>query len=181
MNIETLLFLADFSTCEALVYASDFWQHGLISTLKAKKPGWSLNRDVSSIINGAFDMAGKKSKSEGNYAKSSATDIQWVNVSLTDDDIVELEGWMQSEPNFLTELCRLVDAGYAIGCKPAVNGDGYMATIIGKNASDGSQSFGLSAYAGNAFDAYGCLLFKFVSKLDRTFPTTVNTSRNRFR
>lgn len=126
-------------------------------------------------------MAGKKVKSEGTYAKSNSSDIQWVNVSLSDDDVAELEGWIASEPNFLTELCRLVDAGYAIGCKPAVNGDGFMATIIGKNASGGEQSFGLSAYAGNAYDAYACLLFKFVSKLDRTFPTSVSTSRNKFR
>jgi len=181
MNIETLLFLSDFSTDEALVYASDYWQHRLISTLKSKRVTYALNSETCQCINEVFIMAGKKVKSEGTYAKANSNDIQWINVSLSDDDIAELEGWIASEPNFLTELCRLVDSGYAIGCKPAANGDGLMATIIGKNADNGSQSYGLSAYSDTAFNAYACLLFKFVSKLDRTFPNAVSQGRNKYR
>lgn len=164
-----------------LSWAADFWQLRLISTLKSKKVSWALNAEIYQIINEVYLMAKQPIKQDRTYAKSSAVDIQWVNITLTDEDVLSVTTWLDDEPNLLVEVVKLVDAGYAFGCKPSNDGNGFMATLIGKNPGDDKSTYGLSAYATNAYDACGCLLYKFISRLEGIFPTSSIEGKRRFR
>jgi hypothetical protein len=126
-------------------------------------------------------MAKKPVTKGQSYAKSGATSVQWVNVTLSDMDVQTLEGWLVSEPDLLTEFVRLVTSNYAVGCKPAADGNGFMATIIGAHRDNRDVSCGVSAYADTPYDALACVMFKFVNCLGGEFTTTPQSHRARFR
>ena len=124
----------------------------------------------------------KKPVSKGqNYAKSGAGSVQWQNVNLSDDDAAALITWLDSEPDLLLDYVRLVSEGYAVGVKPASNGDGFMATLISGVQSESGTAYGLSAYASSPYDALGALLYKFVSLLGGEFRAVAPPSGRRFR
>lgn len=166
---------------ECVLWSVWFWSDGFLSTLTQKKADYRLNSQLQTYFIEVMKMAGKTVKKDQNYAKSGANSVQWVNVALSDDDVDQITQWLAQQPDFLSEYVRLVSEGYAVGVKPAREGDGYMATIISEARADGRPAMGVSAYASTPYDALGCLLYKFVSKLAGEFPSTVSQSNRKFR
>lgn len=170
-----------FWASDELLWSIWHWSAGFSSELRYRKSGYRLNALLQTYFDEVMVMAKKQSTKGQNYAKSGAGSVQWQNVNLSDDDANAIATWLDSDPDLLFEYVRLVSEGYAVGCKPASNGDGFMATIISPVHSETGIAYGLSSYASSPFDALGALLYKFVTLLGGEFsPTTVQSSR-RFR
>lgn len=126
-------------------------------------------------------MAKSTRKVKDGFSRSAANEVRWVNVRPTDDMLVEFEAWVSSDPDVLSEILRLVSSGFAFGCKPTPNGDGFMATLISPAGYEGGGNCGLSAYADTPYDAVAGLLYKFVGILGSTFPAATDANRPRLR
>lgn len=173
--------IRSFALPEAVLWSCWFFGEGFSDTLHMRIPDYGLNWLLAAYINEVNLMAKKPISRERSYAKSSSGNIQWVNVNLTDADVDAIATWLADEPNLLVEYVRLVGEGYSLGVKPARDGDGVMATLMSNAASEGGGGMGVSAYAPNAYDALGVLLYKFVTLLGGQFPSDVQKGRSRFR
>lgn len=166
---------------EDIVWSCWFFSYGFSSTLHELKSGYRLNRLLAAYVKDVSTMAKKPVTSRDSYAKSSSASVQWVNVNLSNQDIDAIAAWLSEEPDLLTEYFRLVTSGFALGIKPARDGDGFMATIISDTPASGGQSYGLSAYAPSPYDALGVLLYKFVTLLGGEFAEGSVSRRSGYR
>jgi hypothetical protein len=171
----------EFALEESVLWSCYFWVDGFHSTLRQKRQDFALNRLLSAYINEVNLMATKKILKGQSYASSGSNSVQWVNVNLQEQDVDAIAQWLADEPNLLVEYVRLVGEGYAVGVKPARNDDGIMATIISPSDTKSGVSMGVSAYAPNAYDALGVLLYKFVTLMGGAFGSPSGDAKPRFR
>lgn len=173
--------LLEFCLDEKLVWSIWYWNGRLLSTLKNKRFNWRLNLDIADIINEVEKMAKINVKNDQLGARKYESHLQWVNVSISDEDVQAIERWLSDEPNLLLEFVRLSLDGYACGVKPAPDGKGYMATITHNSQDSGTPGVGLSAFANDPYDAIGCLLYKFVVKCERALVPSSEQGVRKFR
>lgn len=109
----------------------------------------------------------KRNKNETNNSTSKRpnTAVSWINIQLTDDDVQRLISQGATDDELAVDFLTLCGYGYSIGCKPAPNGEGWMAYLTGKPDEDADDVVGISGYANTPIDACSSLLFKFHDKL----------------
>jgi len=178
---EALMLLRHHSYDERLYWCSSYYVEGFKATFTDKKATWRISGYLANYLDEVFEMAQMKKKVGVSDVRSNGESFQWVNVNLTNADVMEIEQWISSEPDILGEVCRVVLSGYHVAVKPATNGDGFMASISGAVASGSKGSAGVSAFSDTPYEAIACVLFKFVSKLDCTLSPTPTEGRAKFR
>lgn len=165
----------------ALEASASYFRQGFIATAKDKSCGYRFNNYLRTYINEVYLVSRKQNPNVPRDSGKFDGKLAWINVSLTVDDVSEIEAWLLTEPDILTEICQLVLSGFSISCKPSHDGNSYMATLTGSaDTTDGHLS-GLSAYAATPYEALACLLFKFVSKLDGRLHGSTSAGASRFR
>lgn len=92
--------------------------------------------------------------------------IQWVNIKLTDEDVLELTASSETLEFLVASLMSVSDAGGNWSIRSTDDGKSVCCTIFGTVSSDSSRTYGLSSFAGDIHDAILCTLYKFRVKLD---------------
>lgn len=119
------------------------------------------------LIEGTHFMAGKRKNGQAN---ANFNPVTWVNYSLTDENVDEIEGWECTDGELLAALVNMVDTGHSITIKQAGDGDGFMAAATGISNECQNKGLGLSAYAPDARSAAKVLVYKHVGVFDRLWP-----------
>lgn len=181
MDFSAVMRLRSLGYDSAIDNACVFFKQGFIATASDPKCGYRFNGYLRTYLKEIEGVARKSGKLESGNASGYEKPLTWVNVSLNNDDTAQIEAWLLGEPDILSDVCHLILSGFAIGCKPAANGDGYMATLTGGSGTESNGLYGLSAYADTPYNAFAALLYKFVSKLDGRLTAAAASSSSRFR
>lgn len=97
--------------------------------------------------------------------------FQWLNVPLTDEDIVNLDGSEDDLERLTAAFCGLVSDGYGVSLKFDPKRASYSASIYKPNPDGGGGGMGLSAFSTDLWLALRAVLYKFDDKLGGEFPT----------
>lgn len=166
---------------EALRYASWFYEQRFWSILGQRNRGWALFYEFQTFFNEVIEMAKGSKSSNDRSTHTNFGSVTWINVALSDENLQELETWLHSDPDILTEVIGIIASGFSLAVKPASEGNGYMATIIGPSRENPALACGVSGYGSTPFDALAAVLYKFIVRLDAGFtPGSASTTR-RFR
>jgi len=128
-------------------------------------------------------MPRAKKDTKGNekkYVAKRTGNTKWVNVKLDDVDLVEIERGLSSRLEIFNDFAALQTAGGDIGVKWVDDGQSVMAYAIVDDAAIESQRCGLSAYAGDAFDAIAALCYKYYHKLGGSVTAGDEANKPRF-
>lgn len=133
-------------------------------------------------------MNGRKSKGTGKSNPQSvrkSSSIQWINVTLSDEDYNELERSEATLEYLAACLLGLVGEGLCISVKPNVERNNISVTIYRPADDNGGGGVGLSAFATDVRDAALVALYKFDTKCGGEFPhsdelDTPNQRQRRF-
>lgn len=154
--------------------------------LRGKRPvKVSFDQEVSFFLDRLKDTEMPRKKKETGDAKSTtktkfSSSVSWVNIQLTDDDVERLTATGATDDELAVDFLALCGYGFTVGCKPAPNGDGWMAYLTGNVNDDEGTIVGLSGYANSPIDACSSLLFKFHDKLDGVLIKPEPKSSRRF-
>jgi hypothetical protein len=163
---------------ETIVYAYYITQDNpeVFSDRKIAKHG--RNALSQALIEGSHFMA--KARKNGNTS-ANFSPVNWVNHSLTDEDILQIDGWQPDDGEIFAGLLGLVDTGHSLTVKAAADGSGFMAAATGNSNDCENHGLGLSAYADNARDAAKVLLYKHHGVFDKIWPKADTVGKRRYR
>jgi hypothetical protein len=114
-----------------------------------------------------------KSAAVGNSGKPDGGEksINWLNLSLGDDDIAALEQSTATYEVVAASLLSLADDGFDFSIKPVDGGKSIMAAVYGFPPDNTIRKMGVSAFAENSRDASLACLYKFENLLGGAFPS----------
>lgn len=124
---------------------------------------------------------GKKNEDAQGTSQRPTGNCTWVNVRLTDEDVLELSERDVTPDDIVGWIIDLSRIGADIGVKWADNGASRMAYCIVPDSEGNSRLLGVSAYGTDAYDALLALMFKVDIKLERMFTAPSDVAKPRFR
>lgn len=187
------------------IYASDFWYerlssdtsvsaHLLIGSLYAefeyfdrKRLAYSnisenLNFHREGICKGmtrakSKPTTGKKSTAD----KPTAKETHWINIYLSDEDVVNMSARELSDTELCGEVLVLLETGGDFFVRTNSTDGSVSATFVRDADDSESARCGLSGYSDNWRDAIRSLLYKYYARLDGVLNLPAQRSARRYR
>lgn len=168
------------------IYALDGWlvelrdlQNGSLKSFHSGTHFEWLDRHIKENI-----MPRGKTKNNENASptpKRPTGNCKWINVRLSDEDILDLSERQFAAEDLLGWMLELSRGGADVGVKWADEGQSRMAYCIVPDSESGKVLLGISAYGADAFDALCALVYKIDIKLERIFTAPDDAAKPRFR
>ncbi len=125
-------------------------------------------------------MAKKGTTSHGKARNADGQALYWVNVSLSDADILELEQCLLAPAELVGQLAILLGAGYNITLKHSSEHDVFTGFLFGPPSHAANANKALTARAAELSDCLNALLFKHYTVLGAVWPDKLQREKSRF-
>ena len=116
-------------------------------------------------------MAGKNAASTSKAAKSNRNErapfVGYVNITLTEEDRVDYEGWNSNEEFFTEAYLDMLDKGYQFTLKLDTENDAYQCSVSNWNITAQDSGVIYTARAATLDTAIRKAVFVWERKLDR--------------
>lgn len=106
----------------------------------------------------------KKSGTNGRSNAGTVTQgktTSWVNVTLTEEHVADLEGNPWSGDEIIDGICSLVALGASITVKPNGGSSGFACFCVIPGGTDDGSNVGLTGYGNSPDDATRSFLYKY--------------------
>lgn len=167
------------------MFAEETWW--VASDIARHNPRWCDDKAIRkhgknalpSVLNEGY--LNKMKKGKANERGKQFTPVVWVNRTLTDEDIVQIEGWDIDDTGLLAALINAVDTGHSLTVRQNADDDGFMASLVGNHNDCPNSGLGLSAYAADARSALKVLVYKHHGIFDGIWERPSSTEKRKYR